>query len=125
MHGHSVWMRHAQAENMLGIVRDAGPVAMPPFFEDLELVLQVPVGQYMTARVDPGFLEHLALGGLSRRLVGIETSGYRLPITGVVGTFEKEGLQVRCMDDDENRNRNFIGAWQSQSAIADTSFCCA
>ncbi len=124
MHGYSVLSRHAQAENMLGIVRDARPVTMPPFFEYLELVLQVPVGQSMVAFVDPGFLENLAQGSLSRKLVGIEAPGDRLPETRMVGAFEQQDLQVRCVDDDENGNRNFTGALQSQSILADASFCC-
>ncbi len=125
MYGHRIGLRYAEPEYVLGIMCDARTVAMPPFLENLELVLQVPVGQRVLARVDPGFLPHLALGRISGKLVGVKTARHRLPIAWMVGAFEQQDLQVRCVDDDENGNRNFIGALQSQSAIADTNSCCA
>ena len=65
-----------ERKHVLGIVADAGRVAMAPFAEYLEAVALLPVTQRVLSCSDPGFFFDLA-----RRRRDQCLSVFRLPVT--------------------------------------------
>ena len=62
-------MAGTQREDVLGVVGDAGRVAVPPFGEDLVAVGLLPVAELELRGVDAGFLEHFAARRVDQRFV--------------------------------------------------------
>ena len=105
-HAHLAAAAAAEPEHVLGVVRHAGRVAPAPLRIDLVLVLQLPVGQHVAARVEPGLLR------TSRTAVcsSVSPSSW-LPVTdcqisGVVGALEQQHLQVGRVHHHQYRYRD-------------------
>src|SRR5690606_21077504 len=100
---------HADAEEVLGIVGDALGIAMAPLQEDLVAVGDLPVRQHVRRDADTGLFPYLAAGGFGQGFARLLAAGDRLPEAGVPLAFELEDLQVLGMNDDEDRDRDFLG----------------
>src|SRR5665647_378469 len=83
-----------QTEHMLGVVCDAGRIAVSPVRIDLIDVLRLPVGQRVLPDIQPGLFAHLAYRRLSQRFFAVSAAGDRLPIAGMIGALQQQYLQT-------------------------------
>ena len=95
---------------MLGVVRHARRIAMPPDRINFVNIGDGPVAQLRGRGRNAGFLHHLAQRRLQQRLVRrIFGAGDALPETGVVGALDQQHLQLRRVDHDQHRLGDFEG----------------
>lgn len=96
---------------MLGVMGDAGGIAVAPFEKDLEDVALLPVaqGQAFASDVDARLLQHLAPGRGVQGLVTLLAAGDGLPVARVGGAFEQENLPLRGVDQHQYGNGALVG----------------
>ena len=101
-------MRHAQAEPVLDVARDARGVAVQVLRIDRVFDLVAPVDERTGRHVrradrDAGLFDHFARGGERERLVErVLRAGHRLPEIRLVGTLDHEHIEVGRVDHDKN-----------------------
>ncbi len=89
---------------MLGVMRYAGRIAMPPNGINFKAVLLHPIDWRVLRRIEPSLFAHFANGGIAQAFAGVLTAGNRLPVAWVVGALEEKDLQSRRVNDNENRD---------------------
>ena len=90
--------RNPQPEDMLGIVRDAGRVAVAPDRVDLVDVRHLPIGELVVRRIDPRLLADFANGGLDEALARFLASGDALPEARMIRSLDEEHVEFRRVD---------------------------
>lgn len=96
---HGYWLGDAEAEDVLQIVRDTWGVALPPEWQDLEVIADVPLAERGGRSDEPGFFFQLTECSLAGRFSFFQAAGDRLPVTGVAGTLNQQNLQIWGVDD--------------------------
>src|SRR5450759_2722450 len=97
-----------QTEHMLGVVCDAGRIAVSPMRIDLIDVLRLPVGQRVLPDIQPGLFAYLAYRRLSQHFFAVATAGDRLPISGMIGALQQQYLPFSSVDHHQHRDRLFV-----------------
>ena len=95
-------MRQAQAKHMLGVMRNARRIAMPPARINLENGFDIPGAQIEAHCIQPGFFAHFADRSVLQRFARILRAGYRLPESWRVRAFHQQHLQVCSVDHDQH-----------------------
>lgn len=96
-------------EDMLDVVCRPRWIAVPPLRENLIHIAQAPIDQAAgIRRVYTRFLAQFARRRCGQRLPRFLASGYGLPVIGEIGAFEQQYLQVKVINDDQGRDRNFV-----------------
>lgn len=103
--------RDADGEDVFGILRNPGGVAVAPGREDLVDAGKTPVAQDNACSVgnDTGFFKQFAGGCFEQGFVGgVDRAGDRLPEAGAVGAFDEEDVEVGRMDHDQDGDGDFV-----------------
>ena len=92
-----------EAEDVLGVVRHPGGIAVAPAIIDFVAVFDAPLREIELRGVEPGFLAHFANRGLLQRFAGILRAGDRLPEARRIGALHQQHLAVGRVNQHQHR----------------------
>ena len=87
---------------MLGVVRDAGGIAVPPLGKYFKKIALLPIFERFLAGQNAGFFLDFTRRRLNQAFFAFLTAGDRLPVARMCGTLEKQHLKVWRVDDHED-----------------------